>query len=151
MEEKAETYQVRFFVRGVIGVKVRAGSFDEAVEKGRERVKRTLWAKDLELVDEEVAERIKLDKLEEVGEGTWKSGTPTTPGWYNASKTKNGRLLRWWDGTAWSRCVVPENDIRTVSKWASLRDIRKGIWWRPLRKELRPRATEEVTGGPVQR
>ena len=35
----------------------------------------------------------------------WHKGPPPSVGWWPASYMRNERMLRWWDGQAWSRAA----------------------------------------------
>jgi len=66
----------------------------------------------------------------------WAKGPPPSIGWWNASRMRNERARRWWNGASWSVAVMvndPEAKAkraqRTPDPWAG---GQSSIEWRGL-------------------
>ena len=59
----------------------------------------------------------------------WHSGAPPHVGWWNANKSKNTNLWRWWDGEAWSHFVHRDADADMAAVMAMRKTIETGICW----------------------
>lgn len=50
----------------------------------------------------------------------WNSGPPPAAGWWPASRVKNPRTFRWWNGEAWSLPVRPSESAASAGRWAAM-------------------------------
>lgn len=61
--------------------------------------------------------------------GIWRGDTPPRLGWYPASKARNIKAWRWWDGKRWSSAAfVFQSDVE-AARTAARGDLQKGIEW----------------------
>ena len=53
----------------------------------------------------------------------WNKGPPPHVGWWNASKSRNPAVWRWWDGRCWSEWCFPHGTIDYVAEAANTIDV----------------------------
>jgi hypothetical protein len=66
-------------------------------------------------------------------DGTWRSGPPPFPGWWNASFNRDPEAWRWWNGARWSMPAYPHQtntSARAVARQGSSLSIQADIEWR---------------------
>lgn len=67
-----------------------------------------------------------------MSELTWNSGPPPSIGWWQASWSKNPKVLRWWDGKEWSVAVPEERTSKEAAELALVKSVFfSNIEWLP--------------------
>ncbi len=53
----------------------------------------------------------------------WHKGPPPFSGWWNASKSRNRKSWRWWEGGKWSVQVREDESAKDAQLWAEIESV----------------------------
>jgi hypothetical protein len=73
-----------------------------------------------------------LEMLDTGAERVWHRGPPPHIGWWNASRTKNNKSWRWWDGEQWSLSVYDDQSLAVAldcAKYVTFFHVRDQVEW----------------------
>jgi hypothetical protein len=60
----------------------------------------------------------------------WHKGPPPSVGWWPASISRDGSMLRWWNGEIWSIAVAAHRSSEYAAKIASMPEPYYDIEWK---------------------